>query len=94
MLNNAVSIGNVAVGRMLSGLVALSLDHPIALACVLAASAGAAVAVLLDAGGPRQPAAASAVSPSAVSHFRAASSSTACAAGQEAKTPRQVSAAS
>lgn len=94
MLNDAVSIGDAVAGRMISGLVALSMDHPFALACILAALMGAIVAVLLDAVGPRQASTATEARPSASSHSSAASSSAACAAAQPAKTPRHRSAAS
>ena len=53
MLNNVVSIGNIAVGRMLAGMLTLSLDHPFVLCCVVSGLAGSACAVLLDALGPR-----------------------------------------
>ena len=53
MLNTAVSIGNIAVGRMLAGMLTLSLDHPFVLCCVVSGLAGSACAVLLDVLGPR-----------------------------------------
>ncbi len=49
MLNNAVSIGNMAASRMLTGVLALSLDHPLMLCAILAGLAGASGAVLVDA---------------------------------------------
>ncbi len=53
MLNNAVSTGNVIAGRMISGILNLSLDHPFALICVLALLAGLCVSALLDVIGTR-----------------------------------------
>ena len=48
MLNDVVSTGNTMVGRMISGLLALSLDHPLVSCVILSALAGASCAVLLD----------------------------------------------
>ncbi|RYC29187.1 hypothetical protein D3273_25315 [Lichenibacterium minor] len=53
MLNDVVSTGNTLVGRMISGIVAMSLDHPVALTCILATLIGASVAVLHDVVRPR-----------------------------------------
>ena len=48
MLNTFVSCANFVAGRLMSGVVALSLDHPIVLCVILATLAGASLAVLLD----------------------------------------------
>ncbi len=48
MLNTLVSIGNIVVGRLLGGVLTLSLDHPFVLCAILSALAGASCAVLLD----------------------------------------------
>ncbi len=53
MLNIVVSTGNVMAGRMISGVLTLSLDHPFALTCVLALLAGLCVSALLDVVGTR-----------------------------------------
>ena len=53
MLNTAVSIGNAAVGRMISGMLAMSLDHPFVLCLIVLGLAGSACAVLLDVISPR-----------------------------------------
>ena len=57
MLNTLVSTGNTMLGRMISGVLALSLDHPFVLACGLATLMGLAVVALLDVISPRADAA-------------------------------------
>ena len=54
MLNNLVPMLDTVAGRMIAGVMAMSLDHPFALCAVTAAVAGAAFAVLLDAVGSRE----------------------------------------
>lgn len=48
MLTTIVSSGNIFVGRLLAGVVALSLDHPFVMCIIMATLAGASFAVLLD----------------------------------------------
>ena len=49
MLNNAVSIGSAAVGRLLSEVLAMSLYHPLVPCVTLSALAGVSCAVMVDA---------------------------------------------
>ena len=53
MMNTIVSSGNIIAGRMVAGVLAMSLDHPFALCAIMAALAGASCAVLLDVVGSR-----------------------------------------
>ena len=53
MLNVVVSNGNAIAGRMLAGMLTMSLDHPFLLCAILAGLAGAAFAVLIDMVGRR-----------------------------------------
>ena len=53
MLNDVVSTGNTMVGRMISGLLALSLDHPFLLCAIMAVLAGTSCVVLLEMVGVR-----------------------------------------
>ena len=48
MLTTIVSSGNIFVGRLLAGVVALALDHPFVMCIIMATLAGASFAVLLD----------------------------------------------
>ncbi len=49
MLTTLVSSANIVAGRMLAGMLTLSLDHPFVLCLIVSAMAGSACAVLLDA---------------------------------------------
>ena len=48
MLNTLVSIGNVVVGRLLGGVLTLSLDNPFVLCAILLILVDASCAVLLE----------------------------------------------
>lgn len=53
MRDTVVAAGNMVMGRMISGMLALSLDHPVVLCAILAGLAAASGAVLVDAVGKR-----------------------------------------